>query len=1048
MKKILNICIAVLFTLNNMAYALGPDTVSGDPVMRQEMYAGANQRWREKVGPGGTWLDRMRSKLQRKKFIGEKPDLEDMNIFSMENDKKDLQPFAWSKNPILEKTDLIEALEYFRDNEALIPKHLLEIREVYYELDEEKGKLPLPRIETYKQSGGTYKYVLAVHTKFVQMWNHIRENDIVFQYQFRDHEFRDISLAWGIFYRLAKHEMADLKHLKDGLYGQKGGGHVSNRQKLGFADGIIGIQENETFTNLIGGRYKIINDSIWLWFLQSYCFYDSTRYNNHMFRKRLDWIFDDVKDGKFVEQFTNLMVTMNDPRLLTFTKKLAQAINFHFFSREGIKVPELTVAPNLIKEYEERKAFISGYALYAGGGNLEIIYSFTGAALTLAKQIKQNMQKKADELSALIGQKAFTELPEELFPEMREILSPHWVTDEEFDGMAVLAGDAGRAYCSQVAREIRMPFELIEALKQSEREANKEPLTNWLLKVFGRVQTKELNINVVVMNIMKQYREINDEAVFEKTPKAIFLNKAFKESMQAVVEKLSAEQKTIGAECCQAVLSVMSSGEQIQEQSRQAIDKKIKAEESVSLENLENNFSGQALTLAKQIKQNMHEKTGKLKALIEYKLFTELDENIILKIKQELDSHWVTDEQFDEMVRLAGDAGKAFCKQLPREARMPFELIEALKEAEKQQSPEPLKKWLLKIFERVETKELTAKVVVQTILKISGGIQIEAYFKTPEAVTLSDYIVTAMNQLLEELKETSKTIGVKYCQQTLSLMEEEKQLLVDATDSAKKIKIPDSVISQDFEKDILKRLREDAGETEKNSLKHRGPGVITPMDEKKRKRAWQGVNSLLEDNIEILIPKSIMLSKDFKKKLIETKKIMGKKGNIFLWKRYGDEDVLKKIRKNKGKVKKIVLTDEKTSLMINALLEQENNVEAFRNVRVLNVQVPQIADDIEKTKYQMHLFMTAILARLLEPGDKYFADISVLLSDMLEGCFQGKDVKVNDFISMLVQSEDKRTSVKKIKERIQYFLTDIHAISLIEKLQVDWELSQEFYKYL
>jgi len=536
MKKIISLTVAILFLVNNISYALNVQPGSLNPAVRNDMYDGAQQLWRAKVGPGGTWLDRVLSKLQSRKFIGEKPEIENMTF----NSSPEYYPVSWKKNPILRKTDLIEALEYFRDNEAQIPAELLEIKEVYYELEKgREGELPLMRIEEY-QYGLETRHRLAVHTKLVQMWNHIRKNDVWFDYKFENGETRTISIAWGIFYQMAKHEMADLG--KNGMFSYspyrmtekgevekvynepKGGGHLGWYVEKGKKK--IKEERDEVIANQIGGRYNMINSDILFWFLQSYCFYDSTRYNNRTFRKRMQWVFSRAgseEGASFLKEFSKLSQTWfssfkeNQENLL-----LTQAINYHFFSRKGIKVPKLTVDPKLIKEFKDREYLIVGKPMYAGGKNesndpingQKWNYAFKGAALIAAGKISWNIQKKVDKLNQLIGRKAVTELTVDEVKAIKKELDTHWVTDAEFDEMAELEGEKGKAFCKQVPREARLPFEMIVAMWEDARdESSSVALGEWLDKIFKRVETGELNLDVVEKTIVEMSTRLSSESV-------------------------------------------------------------------------------------------------------------------------------------------------------------------------------------------------------------------------------------------------------------------------------------------------------------------------------------------------------------------------------------------------------------------------------------------------------------------------------------------------------------------------------------------------------
>lgn len=732
MKKVITVAITLLFLINNISYALSPELGSNCPDTRGAMYAGAQKLWQAKVGPGGTWLDRVFGRPSIKQFIG-KDTTEDIKIWF----KKEGEGIDLYKNPIFKKQNLIEALEYYRDYEACIPIDFLEIKEGYYELEREKdGELPLARIETYydRVDSMKLKSVLIVHAKLVQMWNHIRENDILFEHEFEDGRTRIISLAWGIFYRIAKHEMADLSLTRTGT--PKGGGHY----KWGkFGSFEIGGEEE---ANEIGGRYNIVNDTIWLWFLQSYCFYDSTRYNNNIFDKRLSWIFHGLgkKDSGniCIEQFPNFREKVfygsGDAEAdLKFSKKLALAINYHFFSRKGVEMPKLTVAPEFIEDYKNRKDSIIDRVVYAGGTDGE----------------KNSLIKDASVPDIIEHIK--TAIPDSaLLPE---------------DILAEVANGLKEAHETQALSLDNLPNEEIH-------------------KVIAKVLEGELDLNKEIAN-------------FEK--------------------------------------GIQNSG---------GVD--------------------------------------------------------------------ISDEDWNE-----------------------------------------IQEWQ----EWRETAEKSIKSII------------------PSIETILDYTAPVLN--------------------------------------------------------------------------NQGPGQVKMLDETKRKEVWQGVNSLHENDIEILIPQSIKLTNDMETKLVETKQAMKKIGRTLLWDRYRPETLIEKLKENKSQVRRIVLADDALISQIYGFIDTSDDiVELFRDVKLLNIKLPETLSEIQQTEYQMHLLMTAILVRLFEEGDMYFNDIRLLLTDILEGCFDAGSVDINTFINALAVKEDNNTSIEKIKKRIEYFLITTPAISLIEKLQIERETTQEFFKYL
>lgn len=349
MKKFVAIFVLVIFTLNNCyAFALSPVVTSNemgeDSTVKGDMYAAAGKLFAVKRGPG--FLSDLGGNMPRS-FSGKEfveitrtgsSIKEIYDVKPAEKNDKSL-PEGWENNPLLQKKDLIEALEYYRDNEACIPQDILEIVEGSFDVDKDSGEVPIARIE--KKKGQEEKYRLVVHRDFMRMWNHIRENDVLFTMNIMTSsghlERRTVSVAWGIFYRLAKHEMGDISQKTKGL---KSKGHINSAGPQDEAGGVgISIEPDEIKTSKIKGQYATVNDAIWLWFLGSYVVGDTVRYDNDVFIDRINWIM-------FGEYAEKLGLKEEFPRfsgnhmILKVGTAFAAWINYQFFSRGSIAVPE------------------------------------------------------------------------------------------------------------------------------------------------------------------------------------------------------------------------------------------------------------------------------------------------------------------------------------------------------------------------------------------------------------------------------------------------------------------------------------------------------------------------------------------------------------------------------------------------------------------------------------------------------------------------------------------------------------------------------------
>lgn len=351
LRKATSLFVIISFLLTNTSYGLSVPPGSDSPQTRDTMYALGQKLFAAKRGPGAIELD----VSVPESFQGEVESLPGIKF--IEADYSDI-PEGWENNPILHKTDLIDAFKHFRDNEARISADDLEIKEAYFEVDSASGELPIARIEKINTQDGT-KYVLIIHTQFVQMWNHIRANDVWFESGFMDGSTRTVSVAWGIFYRLAKHEMADLE--KNTSH-PKSLGHLVSFPKTGE----LALQENEMISNSITGEYWLLNDSIWMWFLGSYCFSNTTRFDDITFTERINWFLEssEAQNLGLRDEFPNIAP---DSRQKDVAIAIARLINYNFFSRQGVTVPETVTSDEQIKAWQEREALMLEAPLYATG---------------------------------------------------------------------------------------------------------------------------------------------------------------------------------------------------------------------------------------------------------------------------------------------------------------------------------------------------------------------------------------------------------------------------------------------------------------------------------------------------------------------------------------------------------------------------------------------------------------------------------------------------------------------------------------------------------
>ncbi|MCX5666142.1 MAG: NUDIX domain-containing protein, partial [Candidatus Omnitrophica bacterium] len=385
-NRALSLVVLSTFLLNDICFGLGVQPGSTQAPIKDAMYALGRKLIATKVGPGSIDWD----KCPPGSFVGngQVPGAEFINA-DYSN-----PPAGWANNPILQKTNLIDAFKYFRDNEAKIPPEFLDIREGFFDVDAEKGELPISRLEASIEQG-RIKYTLIVHTEFVQIWNHIRQNDVWYKPENSD---RVRSVAWGIFYRVAKHEMTDLR---------KNGSKIKSAGHIGFSFGGLQIEEDEAAANGIKGQYSVTNDAIWMWFLASYAFANTTRYNNETLSERIKWLcLGDGRQyikGEFPLTWDQSHETLGEKRVLKPMTDLACGINYHFFST-GRSVPEFEIDQTFVEEYMERAGKIVRN-LYATGSGEQLNKDKVLAALQ-ALQIARKKETTLAELAKNTGLQA------------------------------------------------------------------------------------------------------------------------------------------------------------------------------------------------------------------------------------------------------------------------------------------------------------------------------------------------------------------------------------------------------------------------------------------------------------------------------------------------------------------------------------------------------------------------------------------------------------------------------------------------------------------
>ncbi|MFC1548486.1 hypothetical protein ACFL5E_00850, partial [Candidatus Omnitrophota bacterium] len=202
---------------------------------------------------------------------------------------------------------------------------------------------------------------LVLHPEFLVDYDDVKKAGIGFDYTFEDGKSRWLDLADSIVYRVAMHEFK--------LAGREGHGH-------GYIDegGDFNILHDRERTNIVGRRYSVVDDAMWLWFLHSYKWGDKFRYDDNAFRQHLRDIFVSRKEWakKARAEFPSLV---KDRQKRKEAIGLALMINNMFFAQRkeaGIDTtPAYEKTP--MPEYPEEEEGQEGAARATEGDEREEI---------------------------------------------------------------------------------------------------------------------------------------------------------------------------------------------------------------------------------------------------------------------------------------------------------------------------------------------------------------------------------------------------------------------------------------------------------------------------------------------------------------------------------------------------------------------------------------------------------------------------------------------------------------------------------------------------
>jgi len=1072
-KKITCSIISILFIFQGLAYPLAPPMASDPPDPGTPPAAPGAARAADTAGPSSHNIPRGPDTRRRMlatagKLFGKKSQSALVEEWGKEKGFKqsdaisnakrkygDTHGFSFYKPSIpvrytyappihtLDETnrdDLIIALESYARNEAHIPQERLKIKEGYFYVDKEAGQLPIASLDPVEP--GSDNYVLTVHTEFVQTWNEIRKNDRWFFYDIskdkpvdKKRELRLVSVAWALFYRLAKHEIGDLVS-RDGSFSPKSTGHMTNLSHRPYdpADGpesaSIQISDNEYSANMIGGNYRFINDAIWLWFLSSYSVSDEVRYNNKNLANRIDWIFNSDEANKLglPNEFPLILddKTQGKEKRLEWAKDIALAFNQAYFDRPDITVPEFTVEDKYIREYQktaEYKAYtewtrlidslsVNKQAMYRGMRNIDlkvftVINEGIGGKLDMSNDRTRLEYADGSSLTLQVLTK--------------NAISPDWER-------VWLACDDGETNGTHKAHfnpdgTIKVP---INGLKNNKKysfityldDDPAKPIPPDFFRPSGsmRATGAETNAEKGAAARDPEKARMDIEYVVESV-KTHPLYRLFKpegrenekgHTVISIYDENVSQRKDI------IEIWVNEDGQYMSSSN----DVRVCTDSTPKISYTADALADRVEYAIKRVSQNNVRLNGYIE-LIRTKFETVMQENRIADIVIESTLRLLSSPQ----IRMLG------AHRLDYYPSSRGDLVQILFNNDT----------CIRVRSIVDGSVNMQIAQARALGRRNAGVygvSIEVYdFNTETAVDGMKVEIKLEPQGEKELDKNGlgKLMAVR---DDFIKMIQNKQVEWERwADKA----------GEDYLKDEPLRARFVA-----MLAKDRGPGrdYGNPLTINEERGVFKAVNELKNHKIEILVAQKVNIDDDVKSAV----KNMGISPDNVKITPCNTTNLEQILRRKEDDVKRIILVDGELALHIQYLMEQERGkTELFRDVKVVNLEIStEGAKSGTKLKQQARAVMFAVLARLLGEGDEETdQSIEAILKDLIrEGTFANQpfdETLLPKFLSYLRAKEDRDTGLGQIQRRVFFFLHE--RVKLSEDLGRQLRFMRMFWTY-
>ncbi|MBL7073198.1 MAG: hypothetical protein ISS33_05405 [Candidatus Omnitrophica bacterium] len=1034
MRKVISVVVLVTFLVNGVSYGLGVSPMSHKPIVMEKAQKMMRVLWAQKRGPGSDpvaeILKEMREKIERHEFVGEAPQIEAVigNVDSL------VYPLRISGGTT---TDIVVAAEDFCRTKTVFAEALKEgkfsVVESSFAYDRENGEVPIARLE----GENIDNCQLAIHSRHKAEFKDILEHDLRFLYKFDDKMTKVVSVAEGFFNVTVRHYLRDIE--KDYKERTKSGGHLVGAMMRDVA--------SEKDASNINGRYSLINDAIKLWFLASYSFNDTTRYNNNILEERLDWFYEHKEEFDFGNQFPNI----NDQNVEEVFN-LVLFINYHYFSRkdkngEPVKVCEFEdVESSPETENVNVLAYMGGkddvamkdkkllktqidFIIRDNLFDVKVFQKIIDQNIPMNKKNKKYLTDMFLRLDVPLGLSCIQSNEKASLDSILKILrEKDMIKSIEGRINSYLDGTKPKKNVRIILEKDNEPS--IGAAMESERPAymdEKKLLAN-RIKLMGTVKDKGILKKRIDAKIEKGLFNID---VFQKVIDQKLLNERDQKYLADVffgIDNLSAKLCS-GLSTGSFLTDVVSTlreddmvefvKEQIESCSKKEENEKIAQNKAQEAEDKE--------MLKKQI--NKITNRGLLESVTIQRVI-EVEELSLA------DVGYLTDTFFGEMsARYKTITSIEALLKLLREGDM--------KRAIKDRRRELILEELIDSGHREILKKRLNLMVEKNLVdtKVFRNI-ITNRSLNREDVTYLVSMFCDCSDLFKQLNEEGDLKGL------LLRLLREKDMLVFLEEIIGNVRTNKHKLTvemqekNEFDKVISNYILSVLGDKRFNG--------IMDLSQEHRTNIKFGLQEMQKINIEILVP--FRPVKSLQKKYFAINNEMKKRSKSFVVKRFKTESNLHELLNDNGSDKdvlRIIISEGRTNDVISNFMKTDKNAKMLRDVRILRIIIPEMKNmDLKrKTALQAQIIMMAVCARALtQDNTESNLCVKALLEEMLEKCFDNK-VFLENFMKNLVVVENEQTPARVIRNRIRKSLSVARAIRLTRELEHKLRLIEYFMRF-